>query len=845
MNKNRIVNILACLLLVATAAAIISFLYVGNVPGGSDWSTHLSKIRFIADNLPSFPRWCPESGFGTPFLWDYPPFSYYSVALLSWVLGINIFEGCKLFFMLILAIAAISTYALAAELGLSRAGSFASGLLLLGSYNIYAWWWIGQLPNITAVLFTPLALLAFIRAAKKQTLFRIMLAGVSFVPVVLSHLLNTLIFALILVVTSIVLIVLKPELLYIPRGIGQPPIYTLKLPKIFLLSALEAFALCAWWWLPFLLDTNLSVYFSTISGYGMITTGTGNAFKLNSLLAPSLYYAGLGHFLLLIVSFGILVTRKEKIRDFLILPYVWFLLNVFCSIAPYLNIPMVLPFRFGPYMTLAASLLCGVSVTFFESSYRKISKQVLFRTFFVLLVSACSMYPSVMEVKHIFGTLHTNTPAYVSSLSNVIKEGERLGTGSVGWINVYSNVPVSYGANTWGNDLAYKFWYFMYYNFSSECVPFFAKNFNVKYFLEPPKQTPYLSRTETGLYEVVGFNSSFVETTEGKTLVLFIGEETEYVEYFFLSISATDALDLLLVYGGKFLEEMDQTVLQHFNVIYMSGIFYRDKTKFTSVLSQYVESGGGLILDTGEVDDADVPELSPVTSVASRVLTYNLSTPSQNEVTNGVDLQGFSERLRSSGSMIVYADNVRDDAVTLLNDGDSPVIVYRKYGEGKVVWTGLKLPYLAMLHRNISESKMLVNVIRYVSSSPSTGRTAATFDTGIDSITVDVMGATEKTGIWVKMSYHPSWVASASNTDIGTRALKIFKAGPNMMLVFPETNGNYKLSLSYGKSLALQAGEIAGIMGILAIFVSFVAGKWRIPLGWEKTTHKGSGYKQN
>ncbi|MEM3014089.1 MAG: hypothetical protein QXI71_05600, partial [Candidatus Bathyarchaeia archaeon] len=395
-------------------------------------------------------------------------------------------------------------------------------------------------------------------------------------------------------------------------------------------------------------------------------------------------------------------------------------------------------------------------------------------------------------------------------------------------------LPVSYGANAWDNEFAYKFWYFMYYNFSSERIPFFAKNFNVKYFLQPPKITTYLSRTQIGLYEVVGFNSSFVETTEGKTLVLFIGEETEYVEYFFLSISATDALDLLLVYGGKFLEEMDQMVLQHFNVVYMSGIFYRDKMKFTSVLSQYVESGGGLILDTGEVNNADIPELAPVSSVIPGVLTYNLSSPSQNEVTNNIDLQEFSEKLHSNGLTIVFANEIRKDAVPLLNDGNTPVIVQRTYGEGIVVWTGLSLPYLAMLQRSTSESEMLVNMIRYVSSSPLTGRTAATFDIGIDSVTVDVMGATEKTGVWVKMSYHPSWEASAHSPEIRTKSLKIYKAGPNMMLVFPEISGNFKLTLEYGKSYARKIGEIAGIAGITVIFTSLIVGNWRTPKGWKK-----------
>jgi len=74
MNKRvSFSRLLDCLLLILAAGAIVFFLYTGAVPGGSDWATHMSKIRFIVDDLPSFPRWCPESGFGTPFLWSYRP----------------------------------------------------------------------------------------------------------------------------------------------------------------------------------------------------------------------------------------------------------------------------------------------------------------------------------------------------------------------------------------------------------------------------------------------------------------------------------------------------------------------------------------------------------------------------------------------------------------------------------------------------------------------------------------------------------------------------------------------------------------------------------------------------
>jgi len=847
MSKKILYDLSACIILAILSAAIVFSLYSGDVPGGYDWSTHLSKIRFIMDNLPTFPRWCPESGFGTSFLRYYPPFSYYAVAFIAWGLSLNIFEACKIFFILILTVGAVSSYALAAELGLSRVGRIASGVLLLGSYNIYKWWWIGQMPNITAVMFTPLALLAFLKAVNKQTLFSMMLAGVSFVPIMLSHLLNTVIFAVILGVTSIVLMILKPELLYIPQGINLPPKYTLKLPKVLLISGLEAFALSAWWWLPFLLSINIPRYFTSLSAAGVISAGEkarALSLKLNSLLEPSLYYAGIGHLILVIASLGFLITERKKFHDVLILPYIWFFVSVFGGVSPYLNIPMGLPFRFGPYMTLAASLLGGISLAMCEAFYRRLSKWNWIGLISVFILLICSFYPSITQVEQAFSTLDVKPSDSVLSLSKIMRKGERLGTGSVGWINVYSSIPVSYGAVSWINPFAYKFWYFMYYNHTSERIPYFAKNFNVRYFFKPPKQSQYLVKVSDDIYEVLDFDSSLVETTEGKTLVLFIGDQTEYLEYFFLSISMTKSLNILLAYGGKFLEDLNPSILKHFNVIYMSGIPYKDRTVFTSTLSQYVESGGGLILDTGEQTDIDIPEFSPISRIAKDDSPFNLTVANQSEITSGIDLERFSAKLRSSESTVLYASEIRRGAITLLKDDESPIIVYWKYGAGKVLWTGLKMPYLAMLHNEIQESEMLVKMINYVSSSTSTGHATVDFDIKTDLISVDMKGASKSTGVWIKMSYDPSWEASARSSNVAAKTLKIFKAGPNMMLVFPEIEGDYTLTLTYGKTTAQRIGEATAILGIIAIFASFVIGKWRIPEGWERTIHTGSGYRR-
>ena len=859
------------LFLCLVSAIIVSFLYTGDVPGGSDWSTHLSKIKYIIDSFPKLTGWYTAGGFGGTFLQYYPPLSYYLAAIITWVLGVTVFEGSKNYFIFVLSIGAISTYVLARELGLKRNGCLTASLLLLGSYNIYAWWWIGQLPNMTAFMFTPLALWGFIRALRKNSMSSILLAGLTYVPVLLSHTLNTFILGIILLATGIFMIFFRKELLFVSRGSDLPPKYTLILPKVLFVSIFEAFLLAAWWWLPFL--TSSSAYISEMAGYGVISAGetaTSIALKLDSLISTSsaggLYYAGIGQLILVIGCLLYIIKFRKNVRDTEFLPAIWFFVCILGAISPYLGIPFGLPYRFGPYMSLAGALMGGIIVSALENHYRTLLTKNIYATpkriykhvspylktilatfFFVILLANVLYLPLTQAISNF--PMHNSeaiTPTVVSDLSGLIKSGERLGTSSTNWINVYSDITQTYGVETWTNTFAYTFWYYMYYNYTPELTPYFASSFNVKYFWEPPKGSAYLSKVNDSVYEVVGFNSSLVETTEGKVLVLFIGDEAEYTRMF-LSIGLSNPQDILLVYGGRLIENYDLQTLQHFNVIYLSGVIYSNLPTYSDTLQQYVTSGGGLILDTGVLEYSEVfnnlPEIFPVTSTASKNSIFNLTIATDSVITSGINLGDFWKGSFSSSNQSVagisYADNVRDGATVILRDGNEAIMAYWEYGSGSVIWYGLRLPYYVMLHSNIEESKLLVNMIKDVASPIVGGNATVSFDYNVDQISVNVNGATSITGILVKVTDAVGWVASVGGQD-----LELFEAGPDMMLVFPTSGGNYELNLNYGATTTVIIGDILAIVGCLLIVVTFLKSRLKIREGWNKTAHNGKYLKQ-
>jgi hypothetical protein len=93
------------------------------------------------------------------------------------------------------------------------------------------------------------------------------------------------------------------------------------------------------------------------------------------------------------------------------------------------------------------------------------------------------------------------------------------------------------------------------------------------------------------------------------------------------------------------------------------------------------------------------------------------------------------------------------------------------------------------------------------------------------------------------MSYYAGWAASIDGEK--DSQLRIFQAGPNMMMVFPEKEGGFSVRFVFEKAADVQTGEAISLVSAAAILVlvvfGFVRRAWVIPEGWAKTHHTGSG----
>jgi len=834
-------SVLIDLVLIEVLSIVLASYYFRGATSPVDGVMHLSQIKILLDNFKAygyFPRWNPYWYFGVPMMRLYPPLSYYVIAFTSWLLNLSQMGDISMMWTyLVFSFISVSTYLLAREMGLKRLGCFVSSVLLLSSYNLIEYWGIGSYPNVTSVAFSPLALLFFYRAVKKRDLLNTLAAGLGFSAIILTYFMNAIILSVFIGVLSILIMIREPSLLYVSSGPSTPPKYTFIPPKILFSMILIAVGLSLWWTLPFLIT-----YFTapTIPEFSVAPKPLQD--QLIALLGvyPNIDSPGVGQFILAVIACVVVfVKRKVKFMD---APLCFIVAFIFC-LTPWLGIPVgpLFWWRFTLYLSLFASICGGITVDFIKDSYSRFLEQNSSRSLkerhsnkfysfsLVALILMVSIYPVAGSESIVFSGFDISlVPEYIRFLEYRARKGERVGVDGGYDFNLYTDIPQSGGGNIhyvyMVNEFAYVFWRYMFVERDGRYLRYFARSYNVRWLTGP--EMPGLTGTEPAMpHEVVGFNSRLIEVIGSESkLVLFIGDELEY-HRFFLSIALSGGEDVIPIYGGNALDEFDAVTLRNFDAVYLAGLRRKVTSDLSQLLSSYVEGGGCVILDTGNVghenEIGELPSPFPVKAIATAGSYLSLNTIISHNVTRNVDFTKFGT---DKPYRITYAApaSIRDDSSTLVYDEGRPVLVYREQGFGRVFWIGLRLPYLIMLNeddevKSKEETKLLINIIRQAKSAETKpSKSTVHFEqTHLEEIMVDVRNASSRDALWVKMSYYPGWTAQIE--DETHTQLRVFKAGPNMMLVFPQRSGDYTVKFYFDKTIDVKLGEYASLLSIIAL----------------------------
>ena len=396
------------------------------------------------------------------------------------------------------------------------------------------------------------------------------------------------------------------------------------------------------------------------------------------------------------------------------------------------------------------------------------------------------------------------------------------------------------------NEFAYTFWYYVLYKKDIRYLPYFSRNYNVRYFLEVLRG---LKKTDIpGLYEFPGFKSSIVEVVPKRTLLIFhVGSKSHY-SYLFTSIALSEDAEPIIIDGGEYLEDFTSEDLKHFDLIYISDILVRNENAYVSLIDSYLRNGGVVLFDMGDIPSmlpSKVADLIPVRGMIKGISNLKLKFSSS---LGDIKYSPFKD---VKAAQILFAEELKDGAeIIVWDENNNPLMVRMKKYNGWIIWSGMSLPYQIMRIEDPEGARLLVYLIRFLTSHTSTSireiRSGNLKALSTDEYEVDLSGLSVNDAVWFKMTYYPGWEAIIKDT--GER-LKIFLAGPHTMLVFPQRRSTLKIIFKFGKTPDVIIGEYISIIFYGISFLYFIPYQiirryYHPPEGWVHTHHKGSGYNR-
>lgn len=340
-------------------------------------------------------RWVADLGygFGYPIFNFYAPLAYYVGGLLS-LIGFDALLATKLMFIVGILLAGVLMYLLAREFW-GEIGGILSGLFYVyAPYHAVDIYVRGAVAEFWAMAFLPLVFYSFYKLFQKKKGIWVMIGGVSYALVILSHNLTAMILTPFLIAYLLLLIVISRE--------GRTLLY----------SFILGLGLAAFYWLPALFEMKLTKVFGQIGGGAdwrehfvfldqLWASPWGFGGSAPGRLDGMSFMIGKLHLVLAALSLIMAVwflRKKEKKVSFLIFAsFSLFALSIFLttqwSRLIWAAIPSLAfiqyPWRFLVLATFAASLMAGSAAFWFKK------KRVVFSFLFGGIVVLILLLPNI------------------------------------------------------------------------------------------------------------------------------------------------------------------------------------------------------------------------------------------------------------------------------------------------------------------------------------------------------------------------------------------------------------------------------------------------------------------
>lgn len=280
-----------------------------------------------------------------------------------------------------------------------------------------------------------------------------------------------------------------------------------------------------------------------------------------------------------------------------------------------------------------------------------------------------------------------------------------------------------------------------------------------------------------------------VSATNAPTL-LVIGDDEAYESIVrALALADIGPQKLIPLRGPRKIDDVDIQKLSGFSAIALYNYGYKDVRQAFDMLEDYVRRGGGVFVDTGslvrESNDGVLPGLFPISKTQRDPLgsTWALNAPIT-KAFGAIDVSGFSPPVYGEGAWALsYAPDeqeIRPWAELVLTQKGRPIMVAGALDRGRVVWSGMNLPYHIVSNANLAEALLLSNIVKWIGPPGASAVSEHTVERPVPE-SISVKGTGFK-GVLFKETAFGGWGAKAQ-TNRGSTDLTIYRAGPDFMYV--------------------------------------------------------------
>lgn len=239
------------------------------------------------------------------------------------------------------------------------------------------------------------------------------------------------------------------------------------------------------------------------------------------------------------------------------------------------------------------------------------------------------------------------------------------------------------------------------------------------------------------------------------------------------------------VFGGKFIDDLNEKDFLNFDAIILHNYASHNQNRAFSLLSNFVQKGGKLFIDTGgEVRESEaeaLPELLPLIRSERHEIKRDWSLDIlDHPLTRGINFSEFGPPIFNQNpwkfSYPKSESDIRKGAKIIMKNYEKPVLIERDYGSGKVIWSGLNLFYHLNQYPSKEEAKFIKNVIQelIVVKKNDVIPVQAIWERP-EKIRVNNSNAFPR-GILFKEQFYDGWTIKSLNNRIDT--LKAYKTGP-------------------------------------------------------------------